>query len=159
MKKAYFHSISLLIFFCFSHIEAHSFFEKIKNGVSQTAGTITSAGQKSIEYMKEKGGQVVQQITGQSIPTSLSQRDPNGCNGFLGLCSRRYNEVAYVQAHNATTRGPSVVNNQDISLSSLLSRGGRSIKLPIHWARDMGNQKGEGPTVAHGIYRPTLYKN
>ena len=157
--KNYFYSILLMVSLCFSHIEAHSFFERMKNGVSLAAGTITSAGQKSIEYIKEKGGQVVQQITGQSAPISLSQRDSKGCNGFIGLCPRRYNEVAYVHAHNATTRGPSVVNNQDISLSDLLNKGVRSIKIPIHYAQDMGNRKGEGVMVCHGIYRPTLYKN
>ncbi len=161
MKNRHFYSIPLIVFLCFSPVDAYSLLERVKNSALQAANAITYPGDKAIGYVKEKGAQLTEKIT-ETITgkvSFLSKPDPNGCNGFFGLCSRRYNEVAYVHAHNATTRGPSVVNNQDISLSNLLSRGVRSIKIPIHWAVDMGNQKGEGPTVAHGIYRPTLYKH
>ncbi len=82
-----------------------------------------------------------------------------GCNGSLDLCKRRYNNVAYAYAHNATTRGPSIVNNQNLSLRDLMKRGVRGIKIPVHYKKDFGNNRGEDPWVCHGIYRSTLYKN
>jgi len=88
-----------------------------------------------------------------------TQRESGGCNGYKALCDRRYNEVAYAAAHNATSKGPSIVNNQDITLKELMNRGVRQIKIPIHWDKDYGNNRGENPMACHGIYRSQLYKD
>ncbi len=160
MKSIHFYSVSLLLFLCcFQATQTIDLIEKAKRGASKAVEKTKAITQKTVGFVKEKGEKAIQKVTGKTDPISFSQRDPKGCNGFLGLCSRRYNEVAYAHSHNATTQGPSIVNNQDISLNELLKRGVRSIKIPVHYARDMGNQKGEGVTVCHGIYRPTLYKN
>lgn len=105
----------------------------------------------------KKAGEKIKEVIKPTKEPYVAQRESGGCNGHKALCSRRYNEVAYAASHNATSKGPSIVNNQDITVRELMNRGVRQIKIPIHWGKDLGNNNGENPTACHGIYRATLY--
>ena len=63
------------------------------------------------------------------------------CNGYTELCNKRYNDIAYIEAHNATStvdphslipNAPSVVQNQDISIEEQLNLGIRSFEFHVH---------------------------
>jgi hypothetical protein len=55
------------------------------------------------------------------------------CNGYSGLCDRRYNEVTQLVSHNATSNKPSLVQDQDRSIREQLEDGIRVFKIPLHW--------------------------
>jgi len=62
---------------------------------------------------------------------SCSLHAQYACNGYQELCSRRYNEVAYIHAHNASSNKKSPVQNQDRSITQQLEDGIRSMKVPV----------------------------
>lgn len=49
------------------------------------------------------------------------------------LLKKRFNEVCFIQAHNATSNKDSLVQNQDHSLEQQLASGIRSMKIPLHY--------------------------
>ena len=66
------------------------------------------------------------------ISINLKSAEPMKCNGYEELCSKRYNEVAYVNSHDATTNIKSPFSDQDRSITKQLSDGVRWIKIPLH---------------------------
>ena len=126
--------------------------ETVKKGVQKV-------GEKGKDIVQKGKAKVRQLLKKEPAQPYTQMREPDGCNGYKALCGRRYNEVAYAYSHNGVAKGPSVVNNQDISLKEQMNRGVRGTKLPVHWARDLGNNKGQDPTVCHGIYRGVIYKD
>lgn len=64
------------------------------------------------------------------------------CNGFPGLCTKRYNEIVQITTHNAAStvdpQGafpniPSLVQDQDLSIEQQLNAGVRSFEFHIHY--------------------------
>lgn len=55
------------------------------------------------------------------------------CNGHIELCDKKYNEVAFLYVHNATSNANTPTSqNQDRSISAQLKDGVRAMKVPIH---------------------------
>lgn len=63
----------------------------------------------------------------------LSAQEPLKCNGFSELCSRRFNEVAWITSHDASSNVFSLVNDQERSIEQQLNDGVRGFKLPLHY--------------------------
>jgi len=66
--------------------------------------------------------------------------DQMQCNGNEVLCDRRYNDVAQIMCHNATSYGFSPVQDQDIDVEAQLAHGIRAFKIPLHY--DYANRLG-----------------
>lgn len=64
---------------------------------------------------------------------SLNAQEPMKCNGYEELCDRRYNEIAQISSHNATSNTPSPVSDQDRSIAEQLQDGIRAMKIPLHY--------------------------
>lgn len=54
------------------------------------------------------------------------------CNGYAELCDRRYDEIAQINSHNATSYAASPVQNQDRTIAQQFNDGIRVFKMPIH---------------------------
>ena len=69
------------------------------------------------------------------------------CNGFTELCSRKYNEVAYLTTHNAFNSAENNFSmpNQTYGITRQLNDGVRALMLDVY---DMGGV----PTVYHGSH-------
>ena len=59
--------------------------------------------------------------------------DEMHCNGYAEFCDRRYNEIAQINSHNATSYGSSPVQDQDRTIQQQLDDGIRVFKLPLHF--------------------------
>jgi len=55
------------------------------------------------------------------------------CNRSAILCDRRYNEIAQINCHNATSYAPSLVQDQDRTVGQQLADGIRVFKIPLHY--------------------------
>jgi hypothetical protein len=55
------------------------------------------------------------------------------CNGDKILCDRRYNDIAQISSHNATSYGFSPVQDQDEDIKQQLAQGIRVFKIPLHY--------------------------
>lgn len=91
-----------------------------------------------------------------TVTTPVSIQSQQICNGYAELCDRRYNAVAYAGTHNAATYSPSLVNNQDRTITQQLADGIRSMKIPVHF--DTYNNQ-HTLMACHGIYRNVVYTN
>jgi hypothetical protein len=78
-------------------------------------------------------GHAVASVLLSTIFTGLcSAQEFMRCNGHEAFCDRRYNEIAQINSHNATSYAASPVQNQDRSIDQQLDDGIRVFKLPIH---------------------------
>lgn len=68
------------------------------------------------------------------------------CNGYAALCSKRYDEVAYLTTHNAYNAGENnfLMPNQNYGITKQLNDGVRGLMLDVH------NLLGT-PVVYHGV--------
>jgi hypothetical protein len=66
--------------------------------------------------------------------------DEMRCNGDAILCDRRYNDIAQISSHDATSYGFSPVQDQDEDIEQQLAHGIRVFKIPLHY--DFENRLG-----------------
>lgn len=66
------------------------------------------------------------------LSSQLYAEEAMRCNGYTEFCSRRYNEIAYINSHNAVANKPCPVQDQDKSLVDQFNDGIRVMKIPIH---------------------------
>ena len=76
---------------------------------------------------------------------SAKRADEQLCNGHNALCGKKYNEVAYLGAHNAFNyKGPFAFPNQNISITKQLQMGVRCFMIDIYL-------EGDKILVHHGV--------
>lgn len=66
--------------------------------------------------------------------TSIGFHSKSQCNGAFSLCSKRYNEVAYLTTHNAFNSAQDNFNfpNQNVDLTGQLNLGVRAFMLDVY---------------------------
>jgi len=63
---------------------------------------------------------------------SCSLHAQYACNGYPELCNRKFNQVAFIHTHNASSNTTSPVSNQDQSITQQLNDGIRAMKVPVY---------------------------
>ena len=84
-------------------------------------------------------------------------------NGHAEYWNREYNKVTRLLSHNANALAPSIVNNQNLSITKQLELG-IDINIDIHWRNSYGGnadgiEQGDELWVGHGMYRSVFYKD
>lgn len=77
-------------------------------------------------------------------------------NGSARLASKRYNEVVYATSHNGQSFLPSMVQNQDRSITEQLEAGIRAFKIPVWY--DVDDSGVPTPCACHGISKE-IFRN